>query len=87
MLAGFLGIYILWQGRDRSLAWLLSGMFVIPLSFILLLSFWTPVSTFYFLPTVPILFMGAGFFWTGWPDWTGSCVPAGYFRRPSWPAS
>jgi hypothetical protein len=62
VLAGILGLYLLWQGQNRSLARLLTWMLFIPPAFILLLSLRTPVSTFYWLPTVPILFMGAGAF-------------------------
>lgn len=59
-LTGTLGIYLLWQGRDRSLAVLLASMFVLPVAFLVLLSFRTPVSTFYLVPTLPIMFIGAG---------------------------
>jgi hypothetical protein len=61
LIAG-LGIYVLWQGRDRSLALLLTSMFVFPVTFLLLLSFRTPISTFYLVPTTPIIFIGAGVF-------------------------
>jgi hypothetical protein len=62
VLTGAIGIYLLWQGRDRSLALLMTCMFLFPLVFLVLLSFRTPVSTFYLVPTTPILFMGAGLF-------------------------
>lgn len=63
VLIGALGIYLLWRRpRDRSLALLLASMFVFPLVFILLLSFRTPISTFYLVPTTPILFIGTGVF-------------------------
>ena len=59
-LTGILGIYLLWQRRDRSLAVLLACMFIFPVAFLVLLSFRTPVSTFYLVPTLPIMFIGAG---------------------------
>jgi hypothetical protein len=63
VLIGGVGIYLLWQQRrDRSLALLLASMFLFPLVFILLLSFRTPISTFYLVPSAPILFIGAGVF-------------------------
>jgi uncharacterized membrane protein len=62
VLIGVLGIYLLCRGRDRSLGFLLALMFVLPLAFLVLLSFRTPVSTFYLVPTLPILFIGAGVF-------------------------
>jgi hypothetical protein len=61
VLTALLGLYLLWQ-RHRSLALLLTSMFLFPMVFLVLLSFRTPVSTFYLLPTVPTLFLGAGFF-------------------------
>jgi mannosyltransferase len=60
-LTGAAGIYLLWQGRDRPLAILLLCMLGFPLGVLLLLSFRTAVSTSYFLPTVPVFFLGAGF--------------------------
>ena len=62
MLVGVLGIYLLWQGRDRSLALLLTYLVVVPVAFILLLAFRTAVSTTYLLSTTPIFFIGAGVF-------------------------
>jgi hypothetical protein len=35
-------------------------MFVFPIAFLVLLSFRTPVSTFYLVPTLPIMFIAAG---------------------------
>jgi hypothetical protein len=61
LIAG-LGIYVLWQGRDRSLALLLTSMVAFPVTFILLLSLRTPISTFYLVPTAPIVFIAAGVF-------------------------
>jgi uncharacterized membrane protein len=62
VLSAALGIYLMWRGRDRSLGLLLASMFIFPVAFLVLLSFRTPVSTFYLVPAVPILFIGAGFF-------------------------
>jgi dolichyl-phosphate-mannose-protein mannosyltransferase len=63
VLIGAMGIYLLSRRpRDRSLAFLLASMFIFPVAFILLLSFRTPISTFYLVPTTPILFIGAGVF-------------------------
>lgn len=59
-LTGVLGLYFLWRGRDQSLALLLTSMFVFPIAFLVLLSFRTPVSTFYLVPTLPIMFIAAG---------------------------
>jgi mannosyltransferase len=56
------GIYLLWRGRERPLALLLTCLFVFQLAFITLISFRAPVSTFYLLPAVPVLFIGAGVF-------------------------
>jgi hypothetical protein len=62
VLAAAVGIYLLWQERDRPLALLMTCMFCFPLIFLVLLSFRTPVSTFYLVPTTPVLFFGAGAF-------------------------
>jgi hypothetical protein len=62
VLAGTLGMYLLWQGRGRPLALMLASMFIFPLVFLVLLSFRTPVSAFYLLSTVPVFFIGAGVF-------------------------
>ena len=59
-LTGALGIYLLWERRERPLALLLACMFLFPITFLVLLSFRTPVSTFYLVPTLPIMFIGAG---------------------------
>ncbi len=61
-LAAALGIALLWQGRNRSLAVLLVSMFVFPIAFLVLASLRTPVGVFYLVPTIPILFIGAGVF-------------------------
>jgi hypothetical protein len=59
-LIGALGIYLLWRGRDRSLALLLICLFIFPVAFILLLSLRTAVSTTYFVPSHIVFFIGAG---------------------------
>jgi hypothetical protein len=56
------GIYLLWRGRDRSLAFLLTSLALFPVAFLTLLSLRTSVSTYYLLPTIPVFFMGAGVF-------------------------
>jgi hypothetical protein len=62
VLAGLLGIYILWQRRERDLALLLVCLFLVPIAFIALVSLRTAVSTFYLIPTIPVVFLGAGVF-------------------------
>jgi hypothetical protein len=60
VVSGILGLYLVWR-EDRSLALLLTATLTFPLAFLVLLSFRTPVSTFYLLPTVPVLYLGAGY--------------------------
>jgi hypothetical protein len=60
VLTAILGLYLLWR-NDRSLALLLTSMAAFPLIFLVLISFRTPVSTFYLVPTLPIVFMAAGY--------------------------
>jgi 4-amino-4-deoxy-L-arabinose transferase-like glycosyltransferase len=62
VLAGALGVYLLWRERDRNLGVFLVSLGVFPLAFIALLSARTPVSTYYLLPTAPVFFLGAGVF-------------------------
>jgi hypothetical protein len=62
VLAGIVGIAILWQQRDRPLAIFLVALVAFPVAFLTLISVRTPVSTFYLLPTAPVFFMGAGVF-------------------------
>jgi len=62
VLAGALGIYLLWRERDRTAAIFLASLAVFPPVFIALLSARTPVSTFYLLPAAPAFFLGAGVF-------------------------
>lgn len=60
VLTGTVGIYLLWQGRDRSLARLLACLLIFPVAFVVLLSFRTAVSPTYILSTAPVFFIGAG---------------------------
>lgn len=62
VLAGLLGMLLLWQRQERSLATLLACLFLAPAGLIVLLSFRTAVSTTYLLPTAPVFFIGAGVF-------------------------
>jgi dolichyl-phosphate-mannose-protein mannosyltransferase len=62
VLAGVLGIYLLWQERNRPVALLLACLFLFPVAFILLVQVRTAVSTFYLIPAIPPLFIGAGVF-------------------------
>jgi hypothetical protein len=65
VLTAALGIYLLWHTLERPLALLLGSMLMLPMIFLALLSFRTPVSTFYLVPTLPTLFIGAGVFLDG----------------------
>ncbi len=60
VVTGALGIYLLWQVRDRPLGLLLACLVIFPVSFIVLLSLRTAVSTTYLLSTAPVFFIGAG---------------------------
>jgi hypothetical protein len=62
VLAGVMGIYVLWQGRNRPLALLLVCLLLFPIAFIVLVQTRTAVSTFYLSPATPALFIGAGVF-------------------------
>jgi hypothetical protein len=62
VLAGALGVYILSQERTRPLALLLVSLFSVQVGFIALVSVRTAVSTFYLVPAIPVLFIGAGVF-------------------------
>ena len=62
VLTGAVGIYLLWRERDRTLALFLASLVVFPLTFLCLILFRTPVSTYYLLPAAPVFFMGAGVF-------------------------
>jgi hypothetical protein len=61
-LAGVVGIYLLWRERDRTLAILLTALGLFPVIFLTLVSLRTPVSQYYLLPAIPVVFMGAGVF-------------------------
>lgn len=62
VLTAAMGVYLLWRGRNRPLGVLLACMFLVPVAFLTLLSFRTPVSTFYLVPTLSVVFLGAGVF-------------------------
>jgi hypothetical protein len=62
VLTALVGIRLLWQGRDRSLAVLLTSLSAFPVLFLTLISLRTPVSTFYLVPAAPVFFIGAGVF-------------------------
>ena len=62
VLAGALGVYLIWRERDRALGVFLMTLAAFPLAFIALVSARTPVSTYYLLPTAPVFFLGAGAF-------------------------
>jgi dolichyl-phosphate-mannose-protein mannosyltransferase len=63
VLTGCVGIYMLWQTRDRSLALLLACVSMFHLGFMLLVSFRTSVALPYFLmPSAPAFFIGGGVF-------------------------
>lgn len=61
-LTGLVGIYLLWQQGDRPLARLLASLFLVPVAFLVLVSFRTAISTIYLLPSMPVFFYGAGVF-------------------------
>jgi hypothetical protein len=63
VLAALAGIYLVWRtGRDRSAALFLVSVAAFHLGFMLLVSFRTSVSLYYFLPSTPAFFLGAGLF-------------------------
>jgi hypothetical protein len=62
VLAGALGVYMLWHGRTRSLALLLACLFFVQIAFILVVQIRTAVSPFYLIPAIPPVFIGAGVF-------------------------
>jgi hypothetical protein len=62
VLSGVLGICLLWQEGARRLALLLGCLFLVPVVFIMAVSIRAAISTFYLLPAVPPLFIGAGVF-------------------------
>ena len=62
VLAGLVGIIILWQRGDRALALLMTCLLVFPVLFLVMVSFRTAISTIYLLPTMPVMFYTAGVF-------------------------
>lgn len=62
VMTGVVGIYLLWRGRDRPLGLFLTCLAVFPVAFMVLVSLRTSVSTYYLLPAVPAVFIGAGVF-------------------------
>jgi hypothetical protein len=77
VLAGLLGIYLLWRGPSRPVALLLACLFLFPVAFILMVQVRTAVSTFYLIPAIPALFIGAGVF-------LDRLVEADLGLRPRW---
>jgi hypothetical protein len=76
-LGGLVGVLWLWQHRDRPLATLLACLLVFPIGLLVLLSFRTPVSITYLLPTAPVLFIGSGVL-------LDKLVEADWGLRPRW---
>lgn len=76
-LGAMVGIYLLWQKRDRNLAILLASLAIFPIAFLALITLRTPVSQYYLLPTAPVFLLGAGVFmdWLATVDWK---------MRPQW---
>lgn len=82
VLTAIAGIYLLWQTRDRSLAILLVSLFTFQLVFLTLVRLRAPISTFYLVPSLPVLFIGAGVFldrlagmeWRLRPSWLFSAT-------------
>jgi dolichyl-phosphate-mannose-protein mannosyltransferase len=62
VLIGTLGLLWLWQTGERSLAFLLACLVVVPTLLCVALSYVTAVSTAYLLPTTPVFFIGAAAF-------------------------
>jgi hypothetical protein len=77
VLAAAAGIYLLWRGRDRSLAVWIAGGALCHLLVIALISLRTAVSFFYLLPAAPAFYLAAGVFldrvfavdWKVRPNW------------------
>ena len=85
VLAGAVGVYLLWLGRDRPLGRLLACLVLVPVAFLLLVSLRTAVSLPYLLmPTAPVFFLGAGVFldrlaeleWEASPRWLPAATVA-----------
>jgi hypothetical protein len=76
VLTAIAGIYLLWL-RDRVLALFLTSLALFPIVFLLLVSLRTAISQFYFVPAIPVFFIGAGVFldrlfrvdWRVRPQW------------------
>jgi len=78
VLAALAGVYLVWRaGRERSAAVFLACVAGFHIGFLLLVSFRTSVSLYYFLPSTPAFFLGAGLFldWLCRMDWQA---------RPAW---
>jgi hypothetical protein len=69
------GVYVLWQGRDRPLAILLSSLALFPIAFLALISLRTSVSAYYLLPSAPAFFVAAGAFLDRLSDLPGKLRP------------
>ena len=75
--AGIAGTYLVWRERSRGLGLFLTSVAVFPIVFLTLLSFRTPISQYYLLPTTPVFLLGAGVFldhiatleWSTRPRW------------------
>ncbi|HEY9015920.1 MAG TPA: hypothetical protein VIM84_12755, partial [Gemmatimonadales bacterium] len=82
VLVSLIGIVILYQGRDRSLARFLICVALFPAIFLPLVSLRTPISTYYLLPIAPVFFLAAGVFldhvfnlqWATRPRWLGAAA-------------
>jgi 4-amino-4-deoxy-L-arabinose transferase-like glycosyltransferase len=62
-LAALAGVHLVWrEGLNRSVALLLASVAAFHLGFLLLVSLRTSVSLYYFLPSAPAFFLGAGLF-------------------------
>ena len=78
VLAALAGVYLVWRaGRERHAALFLASLAAFPIGFLLLVSFRTSVSLYYFLPSASAFFLGAGLFldWLCRTDWRA---------RPAW---
>jgi mannosyltransferase len=62
VLTGMVGVALLWQGRDPFLGRFLTSLALFPAIFLPLVSFRTPISTYYLMPIAPVFFIGAGVF-------------------------
>jgi uncharacterized membrane protein len=84
VLTAIAGIYLLWLMRARPLALLLVSLFIFQLIFLTLVRLRAPISTFYLVPSLPVLFIGAGVFldrlagmeWKLRPSWLFSATVA-----------